>query len=185
MIQSKADYLDYIEADRVANHAPKRYKYNILCLVGGGYNYLYLKCLRKVEYITNCKRGIGSLIVLKLLTMRLYKLSVITGISIPPNTFGKGLYIPHWGSIVVNGKARFGDNCVIQSGVNISENVKGGNHIYIAAGAKILIGVTISDDVIIAANAVVNKDVTEPNIVVGGIPAKKISDNGFKNRVKV
>ena len=117
--------------------------------------------------------------------MRLYKLSVITGISIPPNTFGKGLYIPHWGSIVVNGKARFGDNCVIQSGVNISENVKGGNHIYIAAGAKILIGVTISDDVIIAANAVVNKDVTEPNIVVGGIPAKKISDNGFKNRVKV
>lgn len=185
MIQSKTDYLDYLEADRVANHAPKRYKYNFLCRAGGGYNYLYLKCLRKVEYVTNCKKGVGAKIELKLLTMRLKRLSVMTGISIPPNTFGKGLYIPHWGSIVVNGSARFGDNCVVQSGVNVSENVKGGNHLYLAAGAKLLIGVNIADDVIVAANAVVNKDVTEPNIVVGGIPAKKISDKGFKNREKV
>lgn len=155
------------------------------CRTGGGYNYLYLKCLRKVEYLLNCKKGLLARIELKLLNMRLRKLSVLTGITIPPNTFGKGLYIPHWGSIVVNGSARFGDNCVVQSGVNVSENVKAGNHLYLGAGAKILIGVTIADDVIIAANAVVNKDVAEPNIVVGGIPAKKISDKGFKNRDKV
>ena len=185
MIQSKADYREYLTADRIANHAPKRYKYNLLCRIEGGYNYLYLKYLRKVEYVLNCKKGVWAKIELKLLNIRLKKLSVMTGLSIPPNTFGKGLYIPHWGSIVINGSAHFGDYCVVQSGVNVSESVKGGNHLYLAAGAKILIGVTIADDVIIAANAVVNKDVTEPNIVVGGIPAKKISDKGFKNRDKV
>lgn len=185
MIQSKTDYLNYLEADRVANHAPKRYKYSLLCRIEGGYNFLYLKCLRKVEYVLNCKKSAWTKIELKLLNIRLKRLSVLTGISIPPNTFGKGLYIPHWGSIVVNGSACFGDNCVVQSGVNVSENVKGGNHLYLGAGAKILIGVTIADDVIIAANAVVNKNVTDPNIVVGGIPAKKISDKGFKNRDKV
>lgn len=110
---------------------------------------------------------------------------MITGITIPPNTFGKGLYIPHWGSIVVNGSARFGDNCVIQSGVNISEGVRGGDHVYLAAGAKILMNVIISDDVIVAANAVVNRDVTEKNVVVGGIPASVISKRGFRDRLKV
>lgn len=45
------------------------------------------------------------------------------GITIGPNSFGKGLYMPHYGSIVVNGTARFGDYCIVQNGVNISESV--------------------------------------------------------------
>jgi serine O-acetyltransferase len=115
----------------------------------------------------------------------LRRLSALTGITIPPNTFGYGVYIPHWGSIVVNGTARFGNNCVIQSGVNISENVVGGDHVYIGAGAKILSDVHIADDVIIGANAVVTKDISTPNVVVAGIPARIISNNGFKNRIKI
>ena len=39
-----------------------------------------------------------------------------------------------------------------------------------------------ADDRIVAANAVVDKSFEEPNIVVGGIPAKKISYKGFKDR---
>ena len=42
--------------------------------------------------------------------------------------------------------------------------------------------VTIADDVIIGANAVVTKDILEPNVVVAGVPAKIISRDGFKNR---
>lgn len=54
---------------------------------------------------------------------RLLALSEKLGITIGPNCFGKGLYIPHYGSIVVNGTAKFGDNCIIQNGVNVSEGV--------------------------------------------------------------
>lgn len=151
----------------------------------GGYNILYLWYLRRLEYVLNCKKGFLKKLEAKLLSRRLKRLSVLTGITIPPNTFGKGLYIPHWGSIVINGRARFGDNCVVQSGVNVSEGVVGGNHIYLSAGAKVLIGVHIADDVIVGANAVVSHSVDEPNIVVAGIPARKISNKGFKNRLKV
>ena len=42
--------------------------------------------------------------------------------------------------------------------------------------------VKISNDVIIGANAVVTKDIREENIVVGGIPAVKISNKGMATR---
>ena len=54
-------------------------------------------------------------------------------------------------------------------------NIKLGKNVWIGAHATILPGVTIGDNAIIAAGAVVTKDV-ENNVVVGGVPAKKIKD---------
>lgn len=48
-----------------------------------------------------------------------------------------------------------------------------GKHVWIGANAMILPGVTIGDGAVIAAGAVVTKDVPE-NTIVGGIPAKFI-----------
>ena len=48
-----------------------------------------------------------------------------------------------------------------------------GNDVWIGSDAKIMSGVHIGDGSIIAANAVVTKDV-EPYAVVGGVPAKMI-----------
>lgn len=42
---------------------------------------------------------------------------------------------------------------------------------------KYWVAFCIADGVCIGANAVVIKDILEPNITVGGIPARKISDN--------
>lgn len=81
--------------------------------------------MRKIEYLTNCRQGKLSKILLLWYRYKFRNLSVLTGISIPPNTFGKGLYIPHYGAIVVNGTVRFGDNCVIQNGVNVSDKIWG------------------------------------------------------------
>lgn len=51
--------------------------------------------------------------------------------------------------------------------------VKIGNGVWIGAHATILSGVTVGDNAIIAAGAVVTKDVPE-NVVVAGVPAKII-----------
>lgn len=48
-----------------------------------------------------------------------------------------------------------------------------GNHVWIGANGLILCGVTIEDNVVVAAGAVVNKDVNE-YLIVGGVPAKEI-----------
>ena len=55
-----------------------------------------------------------------------------------------------------------------------------GDNVWLGYGACILGGVSISDYVAIGANALVNKSVEEENIVVAGVPAKKISENGTK-----
>ena len=74
----------------------------------------------------------------------------------------------------------------MQNGVNVSESVACGGGIYLGAGSKIMIGVHLADDIIVGANAVVTKSFNEPNIVLAGIPAKKISDKGMKSgRTKV
>nr|DAH43337.1 MAG TPA: hypothetical protein [Caudoviricetes sp.] len=51
-----------------------------------------------------------------------------------------------------------------------------GNHVWIGSRATILKGVTIGDGAIIAAGAVVTKDVP-PKTLVGGVPAKIIREN--------
>ena len=48
-----------------------------------------------------------------------------------------------------------------------------GKNVWIGSNATILQGVTIGDNAIVAAGAVVTKDV-EPNTIAGGVPAKFI-----------
>lgn len=61
-----------------------------------------------------------------------------------------------------------------------------GGGIYLGAGAKLLIGVHLVDIIIVGSNAVVTKSFFEQNIVIAGLPAKKISDNGTKSgRIRI
>lgn len=50
-----------------------------------------------------------------------------------------------------------------------------GNHVWIGANAVILSGVTVQNHSVIAAGAIVNKEV-EAYSIVGGVPAKKIGE---------
>lgn len=69
-----------------------------------------------------------------------------------------------------------GENCQIYQQVTIGNN-RGiptiGNNVVICAGAKVIGPITIGDDCVIGANAVVTKDIPSHSIVVG-IPAKII-----------
>lgn len=86
-------------------------------------------------------------------------------------------------------EVRFGDNCMLgpnvqiytathpihpierNSGLEFGKPIKIGNNVWVGGSAVILPGVTIGDNVVIAAGAVVTKDVPA-NVVVGGNPAK-------------
>lgn len=48
-----------------------------------------------------------------------------------------------------------------------------GKNVWVGAKATILMGVTIGDNVVVAANAVVTKDIP-PGVIVGGVPARII-----------
>lgn len=54
-----------------------------------------------------------------------------------------------------------------------------GNCIYISPGAKLFGAIEVADHIQIGANAVVNKSFTEEGISIAGVPARKVSDNGW------
>lgn len=58
-------------------------------------------------------------------------------------------------------------------GANGQDGPKVGNYCYIGAGACVLGEITVGDDAMIGANAVVLCDV-EPGTVVVGVPAKPV-----------
>ena len=87
------------------------------------------------------------------------------------------------GGITIGDDTLIGHNCVIAT-INHSEDpdrradmvtrpVKIGNKVWIGANVTLLPGVNIGDGAIVAAGAVVTKNV-EPRTVVGGVPAKVI-----------
>lgn len=49
-----------------------------------------------------------------------------------------------------------------------------GTNVWIGARVTILAGVSIADGTIVAAGAVVTKSISEPDMIVGGVPAKPI-----------
>ena len=105
------------------------------------------------------------------------------GFSIPINVFDYGLRINHYGTIVVNTKARIGKWCDIHACVNIGESLDKkapclGDNCWIGPGAKLFGGITIGNGVMIGAGSVVNKSFTENNITIVGVPARKIKDTG-------
>jgi serine O-acetyltransferase len=92
--------------------------------------------------------------------------------------FDEGFVIMHPVGIVINSKVCGGKSIIIESGVVIGDE-KGqapilGSNIFIGAGAKIIGGITIGDNVKIGANAVVLKNVPS-NVTAVGIPANIIN----------
>ena len=103
-------------------------------------------------------------------------------------TIGPGFKIPHAQCIVI-GNAVIGKNVTIYNGVTIGatwgKEIQGakyaniGSNCIVSSGAKIIGPITIGENTIIGANAVVVNDI-EPNSIVVGIPGKIISSNTKK-----
>ena len=180
MIKSKADLLEYIEADRKANHMEEHY---LLKLIYGNENaraFRYLKVLRKYEYALN-SRSIWRFWY----KFVLRRLGLKYGISIFPNMVGKGLYISHLvGGVIINCKS-MGEWCTVTGGVVVGNRGSQknrptiGNNVSLTLGCKVIGLIHIGNNTIIGPNSVVVKDVPA-NSVVSGIPAKIIKQDGRK-----
>ncbi len=108
------------------------------------------------------------------------------GISIPASaTVGEGLYVGHFGGIVVSGRAVIGRNCNLSQNTTIGKSNRGprsgvptiGDNVYIGPGAVIIGNITIGNNVAVGANSVVLHSVPD-NAVVVGAPARVASYNG-------
>ena len=169
------DYLNYLEADRVSmgvGRGLKDYLFND--------RWRYVRLLRLSEYLHNTKKNLFAKLLCE---VRRRRLGRMLGYSIPLNVFGPGLAIPHRGYIVINSYAKIGANCRIHVGTNIGTQIGTldevpvvGNNCYIGPGAKLYGKIIIGDNVIIGANAVVNKSFPQGSCTIAGVPARVISE---------
>lgn len=177
VIRTREDFRHYVEADRIALGLPRSAHTRMFNVV-----WRYQRCLRRLELRLNARAN-----PLLVLAARLHhrRLGRQLGFTIPPNVFGPGLSIAHYGTIVVNPGARVGANCRLHVGVNIGtaagERAAAptiGDNCYIGPGAKLFGPIEIGPNTAIGANAVVDKSFPEGNGTLGGVPARKISDRG-------
>lgn len=141
-----------------------------------GFRYIYF--LRKCQLSDSWSRLFYKL-CLKLCSYR-------THIQIPWETqIGEGLYIGHWGAIIVNPNTIIGKNFSYSGSVLIG-NSQGkhsgspviGDNVRMGQFSTVIGGVHIGNDVVIAPGAFVNFDVPDNSVVIGNpgvIHAKDIS----------
>lgn len=177
MIKTKEDLIRYLDCDKNALNIT-RSKPRLI----GDEIWKYEIALRKREYYTNVRCWGGW--YLRRYWHLIHKIwGLILGFTIHINTIEEGLCIFHYGSIVIGKNAKIGKWCSIHSDVNIGQNWSEdetpqiGNHCFICPGAKLFGRIIIGNNVVIGANAVVNKSFEEDHITIAGIPATIIKRN--------
>ena len=138
------------------------------------YIWSYVKLLRRCEYYKNHNKRLLYFFNER----RRNKLGLKLGFAIPLNVFGKGLKIYHMGSIIVNPRAKVGENCVLHvmncignKGDGYDGAPKVGNNVKIGMGAIIIGDIMIADDCVIGANSVVLRSYNNKGKVLVGSPA--------------
>lgn len=175
MIRTKEDLNVYMHMDAQALGVQWR-----KCVLLGKDVWRFERILRHYEYHLNVTHNRLFMIFWKI---RFRAMSYKLGFDIPPNVFGPGLRINHFGNIVVSPSAKIGAWCDIHQGVNIGADADGGvptlgNNVWIGPGAKLFGDIHIADNCAIGANAVVNKNFTTEGVSIAGVPAKMVSTKG-------
>lgn len=187
MIDSKKELKECLEIEeqlyREIGYKGKLHSLITCCEVGKLFQ--FITALRMDEYYSNCfDKSIVNRVKSIYFRRKHNKLGIKLGISIPINTFGKGLLIYHSQSIIVHRNSRCGEfcklhgmNCIGNSGGRKTSSQKPpqvGNYLDLGVGGSIIGDIEIADYTTVAANAVVCKSVFENNQVLAGVPAKTI-----------
>ena len=112
----------------------------------------------------------------------------ITGVEIHPAAqIGRGFFIDHGMGVVIGETSEIGNYVTLFQGVTLGGTGKErgkrhptlGNHVVVGAGAKILGGIRIGDNVKIGANSVILKSVPANSTVIG-VPGRIIKADGAR-----
>jgi serine O-acetyltransferase len=150
-----------------------------------GFRYtFFMRCCAEYK-----RRGARIRFVVCRLLLRRYQFKY--GFDIPYSTsIGAGLYIGHFGGVVINAEAKLGSNVNLSHGVTIGQMNRGsragvpeiGDRVWIGPNAVIVGRIKIGNEVLIAPGAYVYFDVPDRSIVVGN-PGKIVSDKGVEGYV--
>jgi serine O-acetyltransferase len=104
---------------------------------------------------------------------------IMTGISISPTThIGPGLYIAHFGGVIVGEDCVIGTNCNLGHDTLVAPSGRGdrrgspqlGDRVNVTVGGRVLGPVRIGDDVMIGVNVVVATDVPDRTVLAAATP---------------
>jgi serine O-acetyltransferase len=113
-------------------------------------------------------------------------MEIVTGICIPPQCeIGEAFYIGHYGSIILPRHGTIGHNCSVAQNVTLgiagAKENRGapaiGNRVFIGAHSVVVGKITVGDDAMICAGAVVTRSVPARALVMGN-PARVLSYEG-------
>lgn len=135
-------------------------------------------------------KGFRSIFLYRLFNIKFQNLSSLYtilrmlsfSIEIPSTThIDEGFFIGHAEGLLINPNCRIGNNFTIYQGVTLGGNMGKirdgrvapliGDNVFVGPGAKVLGPVTVGDNSMIGANAVVMKDIPKDSLAVG-IPSK-------------
>jgi serine O-acetyltransferase len=153
-----------------------------------GFRFTYY--LRKVAFYSTKKRSFGIFgYVYNRLLYHHYRFRYGFDIS-PATSIGPGLYIGHFGGVVISPHAVLGSNVNIAQGVTIGATSRGKrlgaptleDRVWVGAHAIIVGKVTIGREALIAPGAYVNFDVPAKAVVLGN-PGQVVSSSGSQGYV--
>jgi serine O-acetyltransferase len=146
--------------------------------------------LRKVAWYRDRRRSLGLIpYVFYRLLLNHYRFKY--GFEISPTTsIGPGLYIGHFGGIVISPYAVLGANINIAQGCTIGATSRGPRigaptlreRVWVGANAILVGKITVGREALIAPGAYVNFDVPERSVVLGN-PGKIVSNSGSEGYV--
>ncbi len=154
-----------------------------------GFRFTYY--LRKVAFYSRKKRSLG-IFAYVYYRICLHRYRFRYGFDISPGTsIGPGLYIGHFGGVVISPQALLGANINIAQGVTIGATSRGArmgaptleDRVWVGANAILVGKITIGREALIAPGAYVNFDVPSRAVVLGnpGVIVSNAGSQGYVN----
>ena len=178
MITNRNELKKYIVEDAKANGIIMGIRYYIKLFYGNvpAMAFRYLKSLRVYEYHLNNNSPLRFWYKFKN-----RRIGAKYHIAIAPNSVGYGLKLPHLELGVIINCSRMGNFCTVNSGVVLGNKGPGmndqkptvGDCVNFCVGSKAIGKIHIGNNVLVAPNAVVTRDIPD-NSIVAGVPAKII-----------